>query len=206
MKGVGDGIEPAAHLHFGVVAHVVRPIGLRAEQRRDGRAREIVGVHVIGEDVVVRVQRRASPAGSARAAAASRRRSPARAGSTARRRGASPRRAAGLRPRHGGANAASGRGAAASRRRGHRRSRRTPPTSKCRRTAVVCFAPASARRSVSGFARRRGRPTAAGRNASPRTAQCADGRGSRSRSRSPMMGTMPCARSLAPSSTRRVSP
>ena len=89
------------------------------------------------------------------------------------------------------------RGAAASRRRARRRNRRRRPTSKCRRSAVVCFAPAPARRSVSACAGRRGRRTAAARNAARRTARRAGGRGSRSRSRSPTMGTMPCARSLA---------
>ena len=54
MERVGDRVEPAAHLHLGVVGHVVRAVGLRAEQRGDGRAREVLGVDVIGVDVVVR--------------------------------------------------------------------------------------------------------------------------------------------------------
>jgi hypothetical protein len=50
---VGDRVEPLAHLELGIVAPVVRAIRAPAEQRRDGDAREIVGVDVVRVHVVL---------------------------------------------------------------------------------------------------------------------------------------------------------
>ena len=62
-------------------AHVVRAVGFAAEQRGDRRARQIVGVNVVGEHVVLGAQHRRALPQAGRAAGASRRRCPARAGS-----------------------------------------------------------------------------------------------------------------------------
>ena len=53
MVGVGNRVEPATHLELGIVGHVVGTVRLAAKRRRNGGAREIIGVNVIGEHVVL---------------------------------------------------------------------------------------------------------------------------------------------------------
>ena len=60
MIGVGDGVEPAAHLQIRIVGHVVRAVRQAAEYRGNGGTREIVGMDVIGEDVILGTKHRRS--------------------------------------------------------------------------------------------------------------------------------------------------
>src|SRR4051812_6193016 len=61
-SGIGDQVQPVAHLHARVVARVVETLGRLVLQRAAGDRGEVVGMDVVGVDVVLGAQHRTAGA------------------------------------------------------------------------------------------------------------------------------------------------